>query len=366
MWVFQIQLICAVVARMSLLSPKLCFGLLAALSNLQMVLPHPPWNLHEQKQAAWFFSWVSAFYLSPSLVRNIANVKAVVYFFCSLTVVAGLSISVSVTDAGRQDVGSPFHLVPYKGCVPCGLCSPAGIRMKRVACWAGHTLWKHLMSGHWCVPLAFIPGIHQVFRLWFSLKKGGIGLIIKLGCVFHLTRGRLMCPYVACTWSLCQSEVVSQRSGVVESCVLTSETPEHRAKVILRFKPSLKSVSCPSHSSIPHDDPDDQKIHAQKHKSRFFALENVLLLSGPNKDPDLQPISGYGSTIARWARICVGGHGGMELAREVPLDCACCCAAEGRHLLQVIPARLVMWLWKILLWLEMCPQHEVISSWLLT
>lgn len=34
----------------------------------------------------------------------------------------------------------------------------------------------------------------------------------------------------------------------------------------------------------------------------------------------------------------------------------------GMSLLKVIPARLVMWLWEILLWLEMCPQHEAIVA----
>lgn len=51
-----VHLICAVVARMPLLNPKLYLRLLAALSNLQMVRPHRPWHLHEQEKAAWLFS----------------------------------------------------------------------------------------------------------------------------------------------------------------------------------------------------------------------------------------------------------------------------------------------------------------------
>lgn len=253
---FYIHLICAVVTRMSFLNPKLCLRLLAALFNLQMVLPHPPWHLHEQKQAPWLFSRVSAFYLSPSLVRNTANVKAALGFFCSLTVVAGLSISVSVTDGGRQDVESPSPLVPCKGHVLCGLCSPEGIRMKRVACWAGHTLWKPV----WPLVCAscFCHRNTPSFQTLVFIEKGWNGLNYLAGLCFLLDQRQL-------NVSICSLDVVfvSIWRGLVlwSPVCLTSEIPEHRAKVILGFKPSLESVSCPSHSSIPHDGPDDQKIN---------------------------------------------------------------------------------------------------------
>lgn len=42
-----------------------------------------------------------------------------------------------MTDAGKCDVGSLFYLVPHKGCVTCGLCSPLVIRMEKVTSWAG-------------------------------------------------------------------------------------------------------------------------------------------------------------------------------------------------------------------------------------
>ena len=72
-----------------------------------------------------------------------------------------------MADAGKDDVGSPFYLIPHKGRVLCGMCSPVGIRMDRVACWAGGELdtpYENL-SGPWRVPLAFIPGIP-----WVQLK----------------------------------------------------------------------------------------------------------------------------------------------------------------------------------------------------
>lgn len=155
----QIHLNCAVMANLPLLNPKLGLKLPAALSTLQRVLPHPPWRLHDQEQAAWLLSWVSAFYFSLSLVRNNVNAKEALAFFCSLTVVA---VHLSV-HAGRQDVGSPFYLVPCKGHALCGLCGPVDTSMTSPV--GLDTPYENL-SGHWYVLLAFIPGI-----FWFQLKK---------------------------------------------------------------------------------------------------------------------------------------------------------------------------------------------------
>lgn len=174
--------------------------------------------------------------------------------------------------AGR--IWGHLFLVSYKGHVLCGLCSPVGIRMKRVACWAWYTLWKPiwpLVCASCCHPRNTLAPAEEIslvhsgwpgympetespsatpnrcmreqdvppsFQILVFVEKSGMGLIVELGCVFCLTRGRLICPYVACMWSLCQSKVVSQRSAVVKSYVLTSETPEQRAKVIQDSNPA--------------------------------------------------------------------------------------------------------------------------------
>lgn len=64
-----------------------------------------------------------------------------------------------MADARKDDVGSPFYSVPHKGRVLCGLCSPVGIRMERVACWAGFGLGTPYenLSGPWCGASCFHP-----------------------------------------------------------------------------------------------------------------------------------------------------------------------------------------------------------------
>jgi len=67
----------------------------------------------------------------------------------------------------EDDVGSPFYVVPHESHVLHGLCSPVGIRMEGVACWAedGLDTPEENLSGPCCVPLAFLPGIP-----WIQLK----------------------------------------------------------------------------------------------------------------------------------------------------------------------------------------------------
>lgn len=50
------------------------------------------------------------------------------------------------------------------------------------------------------------------------------------------------------------------------------------------------------------------------------------------------------------------------LGKFLWIVCVAVLLVGGISQLHVILARLVMWLWEILLWLEMCPQHEAIVA----